>query len=188
MYKLANVSDMPPTNRAYWVIPGLFLAGSYPGESDAQLHEMRLQKLWKSGICTIVNLMEPTEKNNSGENFRPYLPFLEHLSHQSQRPIHYHRFHIVDVSVPTKKRMTEILDTIDNSLSRSLPVYVHCFGGIGRTATVVGCWLLRHQLANHTNVLDTIQTLRMADKKTSHRLAPETAQQRNFVTSWLESD
>ena len=24
------------------------------------------------------------------------------------------------------------------------PVYVHCWGGIGRTGTVVGCWLVRH--------------------------------------------
>lgn len=106
MYKLASIADTPPTNRSYWVIPGLLLAGSYPGESEAKSHEVRLQKLWASGICTIVNLMEPTEKNNAGMEFRPYLPFLEHLSHQSQRPIHFHRFHIVDVSVTTKKRMT----------------------------------------------------------------------------------
>ena len=60
MYKLATAGDQPPTNRSYWVVPDQFLAGSYPGELDEQAHEEHLQKLWRCGICTIVNLMEPT--------------------------------------------------------------------------------------------------------------------------------
>ena len=38
----------------------------------------------------------------------------------------------------------QILDLVDDALGRDEPVYVHCFGGIGRTGTVVGCWLVRH--------------------------------------------
>jgi len=35
--------------------------------------------------------------------------------------------------------MHEILDTIDAALSAKRIVYVHCWGGVGRTGTVIGC-------------------------------------------------
>ena len=42
--------------------------------------------------------------------------------------------------------MTRILDDVDAALADGGAVYVHCWGGIGRTGTVVGCWLVRHGL------------------------------------------
>lgn len=33
------------------------------------------------------------------------------------------------------------------ALAAGQTVYVHCYGGIGRTGTVVGCWLVRHGLS-----------------------------------------
>ena len=33
---------------------------------------------------------------------------------------------------------------IDEAMSAGKAVYVHCWGGVGRTGTVVGCWLVRH--------------------------------------------
>jgi protein-tyrosine phosphatase len=35
--------------------------------------------------------------------------------------------------------MTTILDAIDESMTAGKPVYVHCWGGMGRTGTVIGC-------------------------------------------------
>ena len=40
--------------------------------------------------------------------------------------------------------MASILDAIDAALDGGKTVYVHCWGGVGRTGTVVGCWLVRH--------------------------------------------
>ena len=42
--------------------------------------------------------------------------------------------------------MTTILDAIDEALDRGDPVYVHCLGGVDRTCTAAGCWLVRHGL------------------------------------------
>ena len=39
--------------------------------------------------------------------------------------------------------MRAILDRIDAELADGQVVYVHCWGGHGRTGTVVGCWLVR---------------------------------------------
>src|SRR6476661_8703202 len=58
------------------------------------------------------------------------------------------RFAIPDVSVPSEPLMRATLDHIDAELAANRGVYVHCFGGIGRTGTVIGCWLLRHGLAS----------------------------------------
>jgi protein-tyrosine phosphatase len=40
--------------------------------------------------------------------------------------------------------MREILGLIDSELAAGGMVYLHCYGGLGRTGTVVGCWLVRH--------------------------------------------
>ena len=48
--------------------------------------------------------------------------------------------------------MQDILDLIDESLSLDKPVFFHCWGGIGRTGTVLGCYLLRSKMATELNV------------------------------------
>ena len=40
--------------------------------------------------------------------------------------------------------MLAVLDAIDIALCEGHGVYIHCWGGVGRTGTVVGCWLKRH--------------------------------------------
>ena len=43
--------------------------------------------------------------------------------------------------------LKHILDEIDGAILNGKTVYVHCLGGIGRTGTVVGCYLVRHGIA-----------------------------------------
>jgi protein-tyrosine phosphatase len=90
---------------------------------------------------------------------------------------------IPDLGVRTKEAMREILDMIDGEMENGRPVYVHCLGGIGRTGTVVGCWLARHGIASGEAVLDRIAELRRNDPSADVP-SPETRQQRNFVRTW----
>ena len=82
--------------------------------------------------------------------------------------------------------MVEILDEIDRSMADGAAAYVHCWGGVGRTGTVIGCWLLRHQYADKGDVLEELTRLREKDRERGHRLSPETAEQAQFARSWSE--
>jgi protein-tyrosine phosphatase len=90
---------------------------------------------------------------------------------------------IKDLSVPTESHMTRILNQIDLCIKHGKPVYVHCLGGIGRTGTLVGCYLVRHGLATGKNVLDMIRELRK-DTEDSARISPETREQSGMVVAW----
>jgi protein-tyrosine phosphatase len=82
--------------------------------------------------------------------------------------------------------MRDVLDTIDQAVNSRKAVYVHCWGDVGRTGTVIGCWLLRHRLAEPSNVLDVLRQLRQPDRQRGHRMSPETPVQQRFVQAWRE--
>ena len=52
----------------------------------------------------------------------------------------------------------------------------------------IGCWLLRHRLAEPSNVLEALMRLRKQDQERRQRMSPETAEQQRFVESWPEGD
>ena len=80
--------------------------------------------------------------------------------------------------------MVTILDAIDKYLSASKVPYIHCWGGIGRTGTVVGCWLIRHGHATPDTVGDLISELRVGDLEAGYRLSPEAESQWEFLLNW----
>ena len=132
----------PPTIRCYWVVEGSFLAGAYPGSPDREEHRQRVEALWAAGIRTFVNLVEEHETNNSGQPFTRYDDILRELALRAGDHVAHLRFPVKDLAVPTVDAMRSILDAIDLSLAAERPVYLHCFGGVGRTGTVACCWLL----------------------------------------------
>ncbi len=160
MPELARILSKPPLRRTYWVLEEKFLAGSYAGQPDPQAHRERLSGLFQVGVRTIVSLMEEDETNNSGKPFRPYVEDFLSIAADAKEPVTCLRFPIVDQSITTPEQMTKILDAIDDSLDSSRPVYLHCFGGIGRTGTVVCCWLLRHGYATVDSVFTLLTRLR----------------------------
>ena len=52
----------------------------------------------------------------------------------------YHRFPIKDVNVPEPATLEAVLDNIVRSERKAA---VHCWGGVGRTGMVIGCYLVR---------------------------------------------
>jgi protein-tyrosine phosphatase len=75
-----------------------------------------------------------------------------------------------------------ILQTIDGYLAAGQPVYVHCYGGIGRTGTVVGCHLVQ-QGATGAAALAEIARRRQGTPD-GYRQSPETEEQRRLVLAW----
>lgn len=180
-FQLADHSATPPTPSSYWVLPSRLLAGAYPGHQDPAEHQARIHGIVDAGIGLFVNLMEEDETNYAGQAFVTYAD----VAGQHSPGTRMSRHAIRDVSVPSRATMTTILDAIDNSLASDDAVYVHCWGGVGRTGTVIGCWLLRHGLASPSNVLDVLRELRQQDQQRRHRMSPETPEQKRFVQQWL---
>jgi len=85
-----------------------------------------------------------------------------------------------DFSVPTERQMIRILNQIDMCIKYDKPVYVHCWGGKGRTGTVVGCYLARHGFAAGNDVIEMIKELRKNTVDFSDP-SPETKKQINMV-------
>jgi hypothetical protein len=168
-------SDVP-FDRSWWVVPGRLLAGYHPGHQVADAMRAHCAGLERAGIRTIVNLMEPTETNRDGE------PFADCLASFDVGRVRSERHPVRDFSTPTHAGMAAILDTIDRSLAAGDPVYVHCWGGRGRTGTVVGCWLVRHGL-DDGDAIRKIARLRR-DVEDASAQSPETSAQRAMVTGW----
>lgn len=179
--------DSVPFERSYWVQPGRLLAGCYPGAPGAREATRKLQGLLDAGIRAVVSLMEPEETDHHGRAFRPYDETLERLAAERGVPVTCLRLPIPDQCVPTRATMRQILDTLDRLLADGLPVYVHCWGGKGRTGTVVGCWLARHGLAVGDDALRMVQHLRRHDP-TAHHPSPENALQCNMVRNWRQGE
>ena len=94
----------------------------------------------------------------------------------------YRRFPIRDVGVPTPKRLAEMLAALADSAAAGRRAVVHCWGGVGRTGTVVGCHLRQHLGLSGDEALARIAEEWKSVEK-SHRMprSPETAEQADFV-------
>lgn len=56
--------------------------------------------------------------------------------------IRYTRFPIRDRSIPSRDTLDAIMQALAVSKQLNRKAAVHCWGGIGRTGTIVGCWLV----------------------------------------------
>jgi hypothetical protein len=172
-----------PFHRSYWVVPGKLLAGFYPGAKDPKEAAAKLTALLNAGIRHVINLMEPDERDRTGQLFVPYDDVMDSIAAKRRLTVTFDQLPIKDLSVPTERHMTRILNQIDLCIKHGKPLYVHCLGGIGRTGTVVGCYLVRHGLATGKNVLEMIRDLRK-DTEDSDRQSPETREQRKMLVGW----
>ena len=167
-----------PTNRSYWVVPGKLAAGAYPNmhsvTSDDQIDVV--EQLLRAGIGDFVNLTQDRPGGTESHLVR-YDRAINGRASVS-------RFEIPDFGIPTVEAMTAILDHIDRQLAAGLGVYVHCWAGVGRTGTVVGCWLVRHRLASSDDVFSVIAKRRKGNHQAGDHASPETAAQQMFVRGW----
>ena len=92
---------------------------------------------------------------------------------------------IQDFGIPTIAQMRKALDALDAAVAGGHTVYVHCYAGIGRTGTVVGCYLVRHGWSGQ-EALDEIVALRRG-LGSEAQPSPITAEQRALVLNWTET-
>ena len=160
-----------PITHCYWVEPGKLLAGEYPGTKEEDSSIERIRAMENAGVAAFIDLTEKDE-------LLPYSDLLESASHQ--------RFPIVDVSVPSARETTiATLNAIDHHISEGRTVYVHCWGGVGRTGVIVGCWLARHGHEGPA-ALERLRVLWTHCPKSARRISPETGAQEQYILDWKE--
>jgi protein-tyrosine phosphatase len=166
-----------PIAESYWVKPGCFLAGEYPGQYAQEHSRKRIDALIQAGFDTIIDLTRPNETT-------PYLRILEEECIAYEVDVQYHRFPIGDFGLPTPELMESILDKIDESLQAGRKVYLHCWGGIGRTGTTIGCYLVRHGMSGDEALNQLAKWWRSVPKSRIHSQSPETKEQVDFIRTW----
>jgi hypothetical protein len=172
-----------PFDDCYWVVPDKLLAGEYPGAPFPWQSRIKLLRLLDAGITHFLDL---TSKQDP---LKPYLKQLRELATARGMTVTYSRKSIPDRGCPSKDLMREILDEIEGAISEGHRVYVHCWGGVGRTGMVIGCHLVRSgstgevALARLAELFGGMSRL----KRAMNPRSPETDAQRSFVVEWVET-
>jgi len=178
-----EVLEIPHPN--CYVVPSVrLIAGEYPFTPDSSTAKAMLCRCIDAGVTTFVDLTEAHELD----------PYEEALCEESRRrgvEFEYRRLSIPDLGVPTAERMREVLDAVDQALESERTVYLHCWGGIGRTGTVVGCYLVRRGASGDgalKQVADLFATMSPEKLRRHPEGSPQTVRQRAFVRTWAQED
>jgi ADP-ribosylglycohydrolase len=173
--RFASLVALPsPLPRAYWVLPGKLLAGGYPGrkagEGGSLSPEPAVRALLGAGVTAFLDL------SAEGEDLKAesYAPFLS-------PGIELRRSPTEDMSADSSsvKRSIAVLDEL---LASGKTVYLHCVGGLGRTGTVVGSYLVEKGLAAPSEALDLVAALRERTDRPKAE-SPQTEVQRLLVAA-----
>src|SRR5512138_1096955 len=168
-----------PIPESYWVVPGHLLAGEHPAQFDEEVTRQRLDALLEAGFDTFIDLTRPNETF-------PYHLILPEKA--NGREIIYQRFSIGDFGLPTPEQMNVLLETIEEELHSGRKIYLHCWGGIGRTGTTVGCYLVRQGMTGADALEQLAAWWRNVPKSRHYPRSPETSAQADFIRNWSHFD
>ena len=179
--RLLTINQLSRPNACtYWLTPNI-LAGEYPtSKLGKEETRKKLFQYLEKGITYFIDLTQEGEK----DIYESLL--LEEANKSSTLSISYKRIPIQDFGIPQKNQMKDILDTIDGAVQNNQKVYVHCKGGIGRTGTTVGCYLVRHGYDGEEALENVNRLFQFSKRSMESSFSPETREQMNFVRDWNE--
>jgi len=136
------------TDRGVWVAPGV-LGCAYPRTERA------LAALSGSGVRLLVNLHE-----------RSHDP--ARLGCHGLEEVH---LPVKDFATPSPCQVERGVDVIINALATSEAVAVHCGGGLGRTGTMLACYLVSSEKIGAGEAIRRIRNLRPGSVETPAQTA-----------------
>ncbi|MFZ6757478.1 protein-tyrosine phosphatase family protein [Undibacterium sp. Ji50W] len=167
-----------PNKNTYWVQAGHLLAGEYPGAIDPAISARKLENFLDCGVRHFIDLTETGE-------LHPYLDQLMALADLRGLQVRHERFAIPDKSIPASpKQMHTILHSLNKALEKQGAVYVHCYGGIGRTCMVIACYLAQTREDSHAALKELDLLWQQMEKKDRWPNTPETPEQLAWVMNW----
>ena len=170
-----------PHSNCYWLLPGLILAGEYPRTLDEGTSREKLSRILECGVRDFIDLTEDTEP------LAPYAAAVAGIGAAIGVEVRHRRWPIPDVSIPPVNVMRSILDDLYRAVAVGRSVYVHCWGGIGRTGTVVGCLLVEAGFSPQEALELLAAKWKVVEKSARRRQTPETLEQVRFISAWGET-
>mmetsp|Transcript_7093 Transcript_7093/g.8180 ORF Transcript_7093/g.8180 Transcript_7093/m.8180 type:complete len:397 (-) Transcript_7093:465-1655(-) len=185
-----------PTDWSNWVIKGRVMAGGYPCcLDDAENDKLLRMLLCRYGIDTFVclqsevNLNVPPEVWRAGKAPRPYIhdarniiaDLIKRKKTRPDRKVDFLHLPIPDGGITTDAAMAALSEDVIARVLKGERMYIHCWGGHGRTGTLVGIMLGR--LYN----LGAVAAIRLTQQYHDSRVNPQqmrspaTAMQRTQV-------
>ena len=155
---------------------GIIYAGEYPGDKNGELAKHKIERMHHFGIRHFIDLTEEGE-------LRPY-------NHLLPSDTTYTRFPIVDCGAPKSvESVQRLLLRIEELKKMDGYVYVHCWGGVGRTGTIIACYLSQNW--KEVDMNHTLEVLRRSFSempKSAYRKTPETKDQIDFINQFINAN
>ncbi len=166
-----------PLNQSYEVTcNGILYAGEYPGDKSEMAAKRKIEQMYHFGIRHFIDLTEEGE-------LTPY-------NHLLPKDTTYTRFPIRDCGAPESvEGVQRLLLRIEELKKMDGYVYVHCWGGVGRTGTIIACYLSQNW--DEPNLNHTLEVLRRNFSempKAAYRETPETTEQIDFIEQFINAN
>lgn len=154
---------------------GIIYAGEYPGDKNGEIAKQKIARMYHFGIRHFIDLTEEGE-------LRPY-------NHLLPCETTYTRFPITDCGAPKSiESVQRLLLRIEELKKMDGYVYVHCWGGVGRTGTIIACYLAQNW--DEPDLNKTLEVLRRnftKMPKSAYRETPETKEQIDFIERFINA-